>query len=244
MNKYALLLLVPIGISGTTGLQAQYHGDSTWISASKAHLQEPAKAGHFMWALHFGQYFSTFKETNAPVDYFTKPSIGGGAMVYYRPFNFVSIGAGVRFQQQGAGIKVPDLVAVEGEPDSTYRTRLRVSTFGIPVELNVHGPKICRGTYLSAGVGAVYSIVHGSTLIYHSVEDGFHERTDMKDAFLPNSLELTFNAGFDFRVPGSVELRVHYVQGSSTSNIYSGEGDFANRSGLFFYQGIRLMTVF
>jgi hypothetical protein len=244
MNKYAIHFLVLVGVSCTSDLNAQFQGDSTWISASKARLQEPSKTDHFMWALHFGQYFSTFKETNAPVDYFTKPSIGGGAMVFYRPFNLLSIGAGVRFQQQGAGIKVPDLVAVEGEPDSTYRTRLRVSTFGIPVELNVHGPKIFRGTYLSAGVGAVYTMLYGSTLIYHSVEDGFHERTDMKDAFHPNSLELTFNAGFDFRVPGSVELRVHYVQGSSTSNIYSGEGDFADRSGLFFYQGIRLMAVF
>lgn len=244
MKKHALLLSLFIGVVGLGHVEAQFTGDPTWISTSRTNLQKPSKTDHWQWSVHFGQYFSTIKETNAPVEYFTKPSIGGGAMAFYKPFKFVSISAGVRFQQQGAGIKTPDRVVVEGEPDSTYRTRLRVFTFGIPIELNVHGPQIFRGTYLSAGMGAVYSMVYGSTLIYHSVEDGFHERTDMKQAFTPNSWELTFNGGFDFRVPGSAELRVHYVYGTSNTSVYADEGSFAGRAGQFHYHGIRLMTVF
>lgn len=219
----------------------QYKGDTTWIAAPKS----AKKSLHKKWispGLTFTQGFTTIEDESRS-DYFVKPSLSGGATLSFNPIQWISVTGGLIHEQHGAGILMPDLVGGVGNGDSTYRTRLRLNTWGIPVSITARTPVIFDNARLSASYGMTYHKLARAIRIYNSIEDGFHVIDEYTDFFLPKFKTTWWSVGVEIEVPHSAILQIHYVASRSATNVYQG-GPFGSSKGILVNHGLKLCTRF
>lgn len=190
----------------------------------------------FRWGLSGNQYWGNIKGNNLAKTYFGKPCVGFNLRAEYYPVSFIGVGAGVGIQQRGAGIINPDVSGgsfthpwqlPQGNPDSTYRERLRFNTWEIPVTILLRTPKdIIKGVRLSAAVGLSYVHVSKVDDVFLSVEDGFHLDQVVSKDYLPKDLAYQISFGTDISAGAGNLLQVHLVYTKGTKNLYAaGQGD-------------------
>lgn len=232
----ASCLLLP-----TIKLAAQFQGDSTWLNSRPATFKSIPKK----WltpGLTFTQGFTSIEDASRN-DYFVKPSLSGGATLSFNPIQWVSLTSGITHEQHGAGILLNDDVGGIGNPDSTYRTRLRLNTWGIPMFLTVRTPELFDKTRISASYGMTYQRLARATKVFHSIEDGFHQVEEYTEFFVPGFWTTSWSMGLEIEVPGSAVLQIHYVASRSRQNVYQG-GPFGSATGILVCHGLKLSTVF
>jgi Outer membrane protein beta-barrel domain len=175
----------------------------------------------FHWGISSNTYFTTITGDNLPKTYFSKPSLGFDvrAEYFFRPI--IGLGVGIGFQQRGAGIINPDKVKEQGNPDSTYRERLRFNNIQVPISLILRTNKdIVKGIRLSGTFSLVPIINFESNDVFNSVEDGNHVITPVSNQYQKSDLLYQFSIGPDINT-GSTIFRIHFVYSKGTSNVYS-----------------------
>ena len=134
------------------------------------------------------------------------------------------------FQQRGAGIINPDKVKELGNPDSTYRERLRFNHVQVPISLILRTKDLIKGIRLSGAFSLVPIINFESSDVFNSIEDGYHVITPVSDQYQKNDLLSQFSVGPDINA-GNTILRIHFVYSKGTNNVYStGAGKSYNES--------------
>lgn len=212
---------------------------SNMLCASSAKLDSMGRKDRFLGfttGISFEQGFSTFKEDNSNRELFTKPSLGGGIVVAYNPWRFAGVQSGIGIGQRGTGVITPDFEIGLGDPDSTYRLRVRITTLQVPLNLCWRINTLHKNMKLSGAVGYVWVYNLRSLEIFYSLEDGFHQETDVKSQYKNSWSEWNLSLGFDFDANKAAVFRLHYFVNSSFSSVYAaGSAD----SGKSFIQGIR-----
>jgi hypothetical protein len=179
-----------------------------------------------------------------PKSFFWKPSIGFNLRAEYYPLSFLGIGVGIGMQQRGTGIINPDntggsfsnpwvigLNGKQGDPDSTYRERLRFNTIEVPVTVLLKTPKeVIKGVKLSAAAGVVFVNTDYVNDVFLSIEDGFHKEKDLTNSYNLSDLGLQFSVGPEINA-GNTILQVHFVYSKGTNNVYKKGADSIFKNG-------------
>lgn len=193
----------------------------------------------FHWGISSNTYFTTIVGDNLPKTYFSKPSLGIDLRAEYFFKPSIGLGVGVGFQQRGAGVINPDKVKELGNPDSTYRERLRFNHVQVPISLILRTKDLIKGIRLSGAFSLVPIINFESSDVFNSVEDGNHVITAVSNQYQKSDLLYQFSVGPDINA-GSTILRVHFVYAKGTNNVYStGAGKGYNES-----MGIQISWLF
>ena len=190
----------------------------------------------FRWGITGNQYWGTIRGADVQQDYFGKPCLGWGLKTEFYPLSFLGVTLGAGFQQRGAGIITPDKSGgsfthpweyPQFDPDSTYRRRLRFSTFEVPVALLLRAPKdLVRGVRPSASIGMSFVRVRNVHDFFMSVEDGYHTDIVVTSQYASRDRTTHVSAGVDIDAGGAGVLQVHLVYTKGSQNVYaSGTGD-------------------
>ncbi len=175
----------------------------------------------FHCGISINTYFTTIAGDNLPKTYFSKPSLGFDIRAEYFFKPYVGLGVGIGFQQRGAGIINPDKVKELGNPDSTYRERLRFNHIQVPISLILRTSKdIVKGIRLSGTFSLVPIFNFESNDVFNSVEDGNHIITPVSNQYQKNDLLYQFSFGPDINA-GNTIFTIHFVYSKGTSNVYS-----------------------
>jgi Outer membrane protein beta-barrel domain len=205
--------------------QAQVQKDSTKARWSHIDTSSAKTINRFDKKLVFGLTFTnawtTLSGSGNPKPYFWKPSVGGTASVDYFFKNYIALGIGVSYQQRGTGILNTDYDGSLGNPDSTYRERLRFNCLEFPISLTLRTPKdLIRNIRPSLQISLIPSINNLTTRIFYSVEDGFHETNDLTADHYTSDLLFEAAAGIDVNAAKTGIFRFHFVWNSGTANVY------------------------
>jgi hypothetical protein len=134
---------------------------------------------------------------------FYKPSLGIGLRAEYYIIPSVGISVGAGTQGRGMGVFTPDLDDTWGigNEDSTGRLRYRTQTWDFPVQLVLRTPKdVFRSARISLMLGANFSFIQRAHRIWRSVDDGFHEWTDITERYEKMDIPLRAGLGLDYEV--------------------------------------------
>lgn len=218
------------------------------VAAQSQHFvapKESEKSSAFdkkiVWGFTFTQSWSTISGSSLPKTYFAKPSVGLLASVEYFPKSFVGVSAGFGFMQRGAGVQN---VFTPGLADSTYRERLRFSTFELPVSIILRTPKdVIRGMRLSASAGIVPVFMYAAYDTKVSIEpniSNLDNSKDVSDAYFKNDLAFQFTAGPEIDMAGKQVIKIHFYYSQGTANVYTAAQGQAHTQNI----GLRLAWMF
>lgn len=175
-----------------------------------------------LWGFTFTQSWSTVSGSSLPKSYFAKPSVGLLVSAEYFPKNFIGFSAGFGFMQRGAGVQN---MPVPNFPDSTFRERLRFSTFELPISVIVRTPKdVIKGLRLSAsaGIAPVFMLAAYDTKV--SVEPNIANLDVSKDVsadYFKSDVAFQLTAGPEIDMAGKQVIRIHFYYSQGTTNAYS-----------------------
>ncbi len=176
----------------------------------------------FLWGFTFTQSWSTISGNSLPKSYFAKPSIGLLASVEYFPKKFLGFSAGIGFMQRGAGVlNVP----TPNFPDSTYRERLRLSTFELPLSVTLRTPKdVIKGLRFSASAGIAPVFMYAAYDTKISIEpniDNLDKSVDVSSGYFKTDMAFQITAGPEIDMASRQVIRIHFYYSQGTSNVYS-----------------------
>ncbi len=186
----------------------------------------------FHWGISSNIYFTTITGDNLPKNYFLKPSLGFHLRAEYFFKSYIGLGVGIGFQQRGAGIINPDKIKERGNPDSTYRERLRFNTIEIPLSLMLRSNDIIKGVRLSGTISLMPLINFESNDVFNSVEDGNHLVTSVDNQYQKSDLLYQLSIGPDINAGNTGIFRVHIVYSRGTSNVYSSNSSKGYNEGI------------
>lgn len=209
----------------------------------------------FHWGVAAQFLWTTIDGISLPEQYFVKPSLGFGVRTEYYFLPFLGVGAGLGYQQRGAGIINPDQSGGafshpfvidkngnQGDPDSTHLEKLRSSTLELPVSLLIRTPKdILPGIRLSASAGLIYIHHFETNLVFESIADGNHYIQPVTSSYLRNDMGYQVSAGIDIHLADAGSwFQIHYLYNSGLGNVFAaGQGQGAQVA-----HGIRLTCLF
>lgn len=196
-----------------------------------------------LWGFSFTNAWSTIDDADS-ITVFTKPSLGGGVMLNYFPTKWIGLSLGFAHQQRGFGIITPDVDKSLGNPDSTHRLRIRTNNFNIPIQLMVRTPfDIFKEGRLSIGVGITPTKVYSAKSIFHSIEDGFHDKQDIKNQFISGwDMPIRIAGGLDINAANASLFRIHFFAEFGQKEIYFRSGTTATGKNKLF--GLELNFLF
>ncbi|MFZ4426310.1 MAG: outer membrane beta-barrel protein [Saprospiraceae bacterium] len=169
---------------------------------------------------------------NLPETYFNKPSVSGLIQVEHFFKERVGVGFGFGYQQKGAGIKNPDFVRELGDPDSTNRDHLRFHGLDLPAYLCYRGPILGgTGIRLSGRLGAALSYNTQTIRIWHSVEDGFHDKQKQANIYYRFGTYVMSSFGFDANAGNTTLFQFQFFFHRGLNNVYRDAATFANANG-------------
>ena len=154
----------------------------------------------------------------------------------YYPLPFLGVGAGIGYQQRGAGIINPDNYGgsfahpwVKPNPqdtDSTHAEKLRVNSIELPLTLLLRTPKdVIKGIRLSAEAGVIWIHNVRTNNIWLDVVGGNHEDHFVTDMYVKDDFGYQLSFGPDINA-GSTVFQVHAVYTRGMKNVYAaGQGD-------------------
>jgi hypothetical protein len=171
--------------------------------------------------LSYNNYWTTVTGESLTQSYFYKPSLGFTIKAEYYFTSMLGVSTGAGFQQRGAGIISPDNDQSLGNPDSTYRKRLRFNSIEFPFTLLLRTPKdLVDGVRLKATAGFIVMNNIQSNEVFLSIEDGNHSSTDVSTTYWKNDLAYQFSIGPEIDT-GSGILQVDFVYSKGTKNAYN-----------------------
>jgi len=181
-------------------------------------------------------------------EYKYKPSLGGTLLIEYYFMNLIGVGIGFGHQQRGATLTNTDNVKAPyvngaylyGEKDSTNRQKLRFYCWEIPLYLNFHTPKIINNVRVSGKLGGILSFNTKTQMIFHSIEDGFHEITFPNANYYKNEILYFGSIGADINAGDNAIFQIHLFKQYGTKNIYNNASLFNNAEGFNRAWGISL----
>lgn len=182
------------------------------------------------------QYWGSIRGDDLLREYFAKPCVGFNLLVQYYPVSFFGVSLGAGIQQRGAGIINPDNSGgsfthpweyPQFNGDSTFRQRLRFTTYEVPLTLLLRTPKdIVKGVRPSGAAGIVYVKTKKVSDFFMSVEDGYHTDIPVTNDYLAQDLAYQLSVGADIDAGGAGIMQVHFVYTKGTRNVYAiGQGD-------------------
>ena len=193
----------------------------------------------------YHQYWSTLHGSSLPQNYFSKPSLGASISVEYYPLSFIGIGAGVGYQQRGAGIKHSNTLPVTaGSPDSTYLERLRFNTLEFPISLFLRIPKdIVRGFRLGGSIAIVPMVNLHSRDVFLAVEPNVRNTDvvhDVSSSYFKKDAAYQISLGPEIDSGSSGIIKVHFLYSQGTANVFkAAQGTGHNQT-----MGLRLSVLF
>lgn len=156
-------------------------------------------------------------------EHFYKPSIGAGFKLDYYFTKSIGFSAGIGYQQRGTGVLTPDFDKSLGNPDSTYRLRMRFNSLELPLAVIYKSPKGIfggNGVRFMAGVGLTPQFNFQTTRFFNSAEDGFHDIQDVSSDYYRFDASLDGNAGLLISVGGASVFLVDLLAQFGTQNVY------------------------
>jgi hypothetical protein len=198
---------------------------------------------NWYWGASLNNAIVSFTGTNLPNRYFWRPSLGLTVKGEYFPGTHLGISVGCTFQAKGAGIITPDVDKSLGNPDSTYRARIKFYDLEVPIALVLRGLEPVRGTRLRAEVGFVPARMLYAKYIFLSVEDGFHFIEDQSNRYYRTDLFIQGALGLDINASEACIFQVHLYGNWGTRNIYN-TNIFPGANGRNQVYGIRLGWMF
>lgn len=196
----------------------------------------------FYWGVTFNNSWATIKGKNLPNDYFWKPSVGASIKTEYYFHKNIGLMVGVEYQQKGSGIITEDKVKTLGDPDSTYRARIKLHALEVPISIIFRTNEIIKNTRFHGTFGVSPMINFKSRYVMYSVEDGFHFIQDQNNRYYKNDLGINASAGIDINAGNSCIFQVDLYGIWGTKNVYSNY--YPNADGRTKIIGIKLGWMF
>lgn len=169
---------------------------------------------------------------NLPATYFSKPSVGGLIQGEYFFKERIGIGFGFGYQPKGAGIINQDYVQELGDADSTHREHLRFSGWDLPAYLCFRGPMLGQtGMRFSGRFGASLSYNAQSMRIWHSVEDGFHDKQKLPDLYYRIGGNIVSSFGVDVNAGNTTLFQFQFFFQQGLNNVFRDATVFGNAIG-------------
>ena len=197
----------------------------------------------FYWGVTFNNSLATIKGTNLPNNYFWKPSVGASIRTEYFFHKNFGVVLGLQYQQKGSGIITPDFVKTLGDPDSTYRARIKLHALEIPIAFVVRSGEIIKNTRFQANIGIAPMRNFKSKFVQYSVEDGFHVMELQNNRYYKKDLAFTTSAGIDINAGDACLFQIHFYGTWGTRNVYNTDY-YPNASGKTKVIGLRLGWMF
>ncbi|MBL7849010.1 MAG: outer membrane beta-barrel protein [Cyclobacteriaceae bacterium] len=227
----------------------------TLASIKKDELQENQVKKTLRWGVAGNIMWSTIKGNDLPANYFVKPGLGISLRAEYYLLPFLGVGAGVGYQQRGAGVINPDYSGGaashpwivdkngnQGDPDSTHLEKLRFNTLEMPLSLLFKTPhEVIRGIRLSGSAGLIYIYNFESTDVMESIMDGIHKSRPVTGQYLRHDIGWQVSAGVDISsAPNGNLFQIHLLYNEGLGNVFAaGQG-----TGTQVCYGIRLTCFF
>ena len=233
VRKFMVAVLM---ISTATVASAQITFDTTLMKTSLWDKK-------FFLGVTFNTSWAKITGTNLPNQYFWRPTTGASLRAEYFFHKNVGVSVGLQYQQRGSGIVTPDVVSTLGDPDSSYRARIKMVTVEVPICLVVRSGPIMKGIRLQANIGI--SPVHNfeSKFTQFSVEDGFHVKQVQNSRYYKNDLAIIASAGFDINAANATIFQIHFYGSWGTQNVFNTTA-FPNANGRNNVLGLRLGWMF
>lgn len=169
----------------------------------------------------FNSGWSRYLNFEGP-EVFTKPSLGIYLKMEYYLNDWLGLSLGIGHQQMGTGIITPDFDKSLGNPDSTYRLRLRTNNLAFPLVIQLRTPNdIFSGGRLSLGLGIAPSYAYDTKTIFHSLEDGFHDKQNIPDGMTKLDIPLRGTLGLDFNASNACLFRLNFLIQYGFKNLYT-----------------------
>jgi hypothetical protein len=232
VNKIVMLSLL-IGFAATA--QSPSFPDTT-VKKSKWDKK-------FFFGATFNNSWATIKGSDMPNEYFWKPSVGASLKAEYYFHKYIGLMVGAQYQQKGSGIISEDKVQDLGNPDSTYRARIKLHALEVPISIIVRSGEVMKNTRLHAGLGISPMINFQARYVFYSAEDGFHAIVDQKDRYYKSDLAFNASAGIDINAGNSCIFQIHLYGTWGTKNVYNTDF-FPDASGKTKVIGLRLGWMF
>lgn len=169
----------------------------------------------------FNSGWSRYLNFEGP-EVFTKPSLGIYVKMEYYFTNWLGLSLGIGHQQMGTGIISPDVEKELGNPDSTYRLRIRTNNLAFPLVLQFRTPKdVFKGGRLSLGLGIAPSYAYNAKTIFHSLEDGFHDKQNITDNLEKLDIPLRGTLGIDINASNACLFRMNFLVQYGFNELYT-----------------------
>jgi hypothetical protein len=210
-KEITMILLLLYGMGAAA--QTQFQPDSV----NKKSLWDKK----FYWGVTFNNSWATIKGTNLPNKYFWKPSVGASLKTEYFFHKNIGVMVAAQYQQKGSGIITEDKVKTLGDPDSTYRARIKLHAFEVPISIVWRSGEIIRNTRFQGSLGIAPMVNFKSKFVQYSIEDGFHVLELQNNRYYKNDLAITASAGININAGNSCLLQVHLFGTWGTKNVYT-----------------------
>lgn len=232
VNKIVMLFLL-IGFAAMA--QSPTAPDST--------LKKSKWDKKFFFGATFNNSWATIKGSDMPNEYFWKPSVGASLKTEYYFHKNVAILVGLQYQQKGSGIITEDKIKELGNPDSTYRARIKLHALEVPISIVLRSNDIIKNARLHAGLGISPMINFESRYVLYSAEDGFHFMENQDNRYYKNDLGLNASAGIDINAGNACIFQIHFYGTWGTKNVYNTDF-FPNAEGRTRIIGLKLGWMF
>lgn len=236
--KHFTLALLLVGIATMTNAQSTSQSSFDTALVKKSRWDKK-----FFWGVSFNTSWAKITGTNLPNEYFWRPTTGASLRAEYFFHKNIGISVGIQYQQRGSGIITPDFVKTLGDPDSTYRARIKMVTLEVPICLVLRSGEIIQGVRFQASGGI--SPVHNfeSKFTQFSVEDGFHVKIVQNERYYKNDLAFIASAGIDINAANATIFQIHFYGSWGTKNVFNTNA-FPNADGRSNVLGFRLGWMF
>jgi hypothetical protein len=152
-------------------------------------------------------------------EFFFKPSVGASIQLEWFPSTHVGLGTGLGFVTKGFGKKNKDWDDSLGNPDSTHREHFNFRCLDLPLYLILRSDGLRSDSYrFIAKVGGGWTYNMRAVSVFHSVEDGFHERNLRSEDFFKSDVFGLASAGLEINAGGVNTMQLlFYVQSGRNS---------------------------
>ncbi len=213
MKNILILFLFTVSLSGWAQI------DSSKIKNFEYGINRFEKK--FLIGGTFNSGWSRYLNFEGP-EVFTKPSLGIYVKMEYYFKDWLGLSLGIGHQQMGTGIISPDLEKALGNPDSTYRLRIRTNNLAFPLVIQLRTPMdVFKGGRLSLGLGIAPSYAYNAKTIFHSLEDGFHDKQNITDNLTKLDIPLRGTLGMDINASNACLFRVNFLVQYGFNKLYT-----------------------
>jgi Outer membrane protein beta-barrel domain len=195
------------------------------------------------WGVTFNNSWATIKGTNLPNNYFWKPSVGTSIRAEYFFHKNIGVSIGFQYQQKGSGIITPDFNKTLGDPDSTYRARIKLHALEVPISIHLRSGEVIKNTRFQASLGIAPMRNFKSKFVQYSVEDGFHVMELRNGEYYKGDLAFTAAGGIDINAGNACIFQIHFYGTWGTKNVYN-PNVYSDASGKTKIIGMRLGWMF